>query len=320
MATSIIKKLDDKVLGLYASVGNTIYHYTSPSGLKGILDEQPSLYFTRYDCLNDFTEGKIVPRIYKSVLANYQSEHTDARDFCQMIQNVEPSNTTYIPLSGNIPGSHKNDETNSCYVNRIECTPYICCFSMEPDSLPMWTYYSKERMYEGYNIEIFKDRIFDYKYLFRHFPVIYNSQVQEKRIHDLTDQEYINFSKYDNNIELIRLRLSNYLLELSLQFKNCAFEHEKEYRYILFMPDDLPKQSLDYAIKMEDWLKVKYRVGNGIFIPYVEVPINAESIVKITVGPFYLKEMAEETMKQYLQNREEYRSVNVEPSGIPLRF
>ena len=64
MATGIIKKMDDSVIKLYESVGDTIYHYTSPSGLKGILDELPSLFFTRYDCLNDFTEGRIIQPIF----------------------------------------------------------------------------------------------------------------------------------------------------------------------------------------------------------------------------------------------------------------
>jgi hypothetical protein len=46
---------------------NTVYHYTSPDGLLGILNEDGiRLWFSKYDCLNDASEGQEIVKYYQS--------------------------------------------------------------------------------------------------------------------------------------------------------------------------------------------------------------------------------------------------------------
>ncbi len=48
-----------------------IFHYTSPNGFNSILfddkKEKVTLWASRYDCLNDMSEGTIASHIYKEV-------------------------------------------------------------------------------------------------------------------------------------------------------------------------------------------------------------------------------------------------------------
>lgn len=50
--------------------GQAIFHYTSPSGFSSILfgdNKYTTLWTSRYDCLNDSSEGKVVIDVFKEV-------------------------------------------------------------------------------------------------------------------------------------------------------------------------------------------------------------------------------------------------------------
>ena len=48
-----------------------LYHYTSPDGLEKILNKH-RLWFTRYDCLNDYSERKYLLNVYASVCEKFK--------------------------------------------------------------------------------------------------------------------------------------------------------------------------------------------------------------------------------------------------------
>lgn len=95
-----------------------IFHYTSIGGLEGILTHK-KLYFTNIKYMNDKDE----------ILAGLDS----------------------IASTLNI-STDKKEKLLSGFINH-EIQTFVCCFSLEEDSLPMWNYYTKEINNQGFNIE-----------------------------------------------------------------------------------------------------------------------------------------------------------------------
>ena len=59
----------------YKKINDNIYHYTSPEGLLGILgDTGIELHFTRYDCVNDTSEGRDLIDIYLKACKEFLKE------------------------------------------------------------------------------------------------------------------------------------------------------------------------------------------------------------------------------------------------------
>ena len=95
-----------------------IYHYTSIGGLQGILKDK-KLRFTNIKYMNDKDE----------IVAGLDSMAKDCNA-------TEEERTNLI----------------SAFTNHGTQT-FVCCFSLEEDSLSMWNYYTKEINNQGYNIE-----------------------------------------------------------------------------------------------------------------------------------------------------------------------
>lgn len=95
-----------------------IFHYTSISGLEGILCYK-KLRFTNIKYMND--KGEIIAGLDSMAKACNASE--EAREILRSIFISHGIQT------------------------------FVCCFSLEKDSLPLWNYYTKEINNQGYNIE-----------------------------------------------------------------------------------------------------------------------------------------------------------------------
>ena len=95
-----------------------IFHYTSIGGLEGILTYK-KLRFTNIKYMNDKDE----------IIAGLDSiaKACDASD-------------------------EERESLLSAFINHGTQT-FVCCFSLEEDSLPMWNYYTKEINNQGFNIE-----------------------------------------------------------------------------------------------------------------------------------------------------------------------
>lgn len=119
---------DSKVTFYKKTREKQIFHYTSISGLQGIL-EHKKLRFTNIKYMNDKDE----------IFAGLES----------------------MLKEGNIP-EEKADKLREAFRSEVLQT-FVCCFSLEEDSLPMWNYYTKEINNQGYNIhglEVFSfDRV-----------------------------------------------------------------------------------------------------------------------------------------------------------------
>lgn len=101
-----------------------IFHYTSIGGLQGIL-ENKKIRFTNIRYMNDKDE----------LLAGLES----------------------VLKESDISGE-KADNLRTAF-QAEERQTFVCCFSIEEDSLPMWNYYTKETNSQGYNIEFLDKKL-----------------------------------------------------------------------------------------------------------------------------------------------------------------
>ncbi len=295
------------ILNKYSnSIPDTIFHYTSPEGLIGIITNS-ELWFSRYDCLNDASEGKYIELVYERALKAIENEYD--RNFINLIRDIKPDKNRFFKLKGSSVTKTKNSE--SYYVAAVNTMPFICCFSLSDDSLPMWNYYSKYGRCEGYNIGFSVEKLKEIKNL-EVIRCIYKEEEQVEVLKIRISEAYDNYSTYGNQIGFIKQQLAMALATLSMQFKYKAYEHEDEVRLIYWRPDK--SEIIDE--KGEDLF---YRQTNGIIIPYVKKHIVLKDVVnRIKIGPLIKADAAEVTVRDMLKEK------GIEPfisqSDIPIRY
>lgn len=311
------------------NVPNTVYHYTSPSGLLGIVGNEENsknakLWFTRWDSLNDKNERYDI----QEVLKEYKELKGDSipKEFQDAIQELIDTDVTKWELH---PILWRNNTNGISSMNLSAPDPYdiyICSFSEDGDSLPMWNYYSKSSHYEGYALGIDVAKWGEHvKELNGCAPEIRRVIYQrENKINEL-DKIVLDCNKFlEKDIskklpETIRTTRMNHVKQglllwiagLQLVFKDKHFSHENEVRVILRIPKDKD---------ISNELPTKYRQGYGYTIPYVEIPVPKEAITSVRVGPLFDKELAKKNVnvKEMLESRG--CSCNVYTSEISIRY
>lgn len=147
--------LQNSKLKFLSKKNKSIYHYTSVDGLKNILFNR-SLYFTNVKYLNDKDE----------ILAGLES-------FGKIFN-----------MPKNEIKKYKLEILNSA--DQI----FVCCFSLDKDSLPMWNYYTKENSHQGYNIEFNQIKLIES--ILRNNPILDGCDF----CFGLVDYSANNYSKY----------------------------------------------------------------------------------------------------------------------------
>ncbi|MBU5489267.1 DUF2971 domain-containing protein [Butyricicoccus intestinisimiae] len=305
------------------STDNTVYHYTSPSGLLGIVDngedsKNAKLWFTRWDSLNDKNERYDI----QEVLKEYKELKGDdiREEFQDAIQELIDTEVDEWELSA----EPVTIDANERIVSEMDSkNVYICSFSTDGDSLPMWNYYSKSSRYEGYALGIdfvkWENIENPYGYMLNKYQIIYQEEDKRKKLDEILlkcEQSLEIFKKRRDpedvkpeDIERVKRDLSLSIAELQFCFKDEHFSHEKEVRVILRIPKDKD---------ISNGLPTKYWTGNGYIIPYVEASVPKEAITSVTVGPLLEKELAEKNVKEMMESRG--YSCKVHTSEVPIRF
>ena len=101
--------------------GNDLFHYTSPAGFSSILfsdEKNVTLWASRYDCLNDASEGTVAESILKEVCLDMKEEGEISEYLYDLFSSVPCAHTTL--LSKNEGGMIK--------ITRTECDRYVCSF------------------------------------------------------------------------------------------------------------------------------------------------------------------------------------------------
>ena len=278
------------------------YHYTSDSGLLGIIDSS-KLHCTNVKFLNDSSEQTHFDNILKQVL--------DKNSKLKAIFNY-----------------FYNDSLKDV-LTPLEY--YVVSFCKNDDSLSMWNHYSKGN---GYNI------CFDLENIIREnddentsiiqFDMIYNKNVQCKMLSD-----FINGfnDKYEDNCEIEELiiqaqedndreqydeliykqdndlfEFNEGILEMILKFKHPSFEREEEVRLLIS------------SIHKPDSLPVKYKLANsGVILEYFSLKIDLRTDIEgVTAHPIS-NNLHLIGLTKYL-NSKIGKNILVKKSNIPFRL
>ena len=312
--------------------GQRIYHYTSIGGLQGILGGK--LRFTHIGYMNDRDE----------VVAGSDALRELSLKYCDdaLVHVIEQEAERNKALSA-----------------------YVCCFSLERDSLAMWNYYTKDPNNQGYNL------VFDYRELIisilqknkelngcqisfgkvdycnkeeNYFGLAHKQYVRNiasalqglatlsKLLSDpaqkpetlpkeivcpTVKEEYPSVIKYYGDEPRFHKTIS---ADTIFFMKRPCFAIESEFRIVIQVPDAVLSK---FVSSSEGKAKYKYRVSNGLLIPYLELDIDLASLTGLTASPTLQSDLAEKSIKSYC----EYCGIEVsklpdgiEKSKIPVRF
>lgn len=313
-----IPKLDTKKY-------QTMFHYTSPEGLLGILEKGAiTLWFSRYDCLNDASEGLDIQDQFIVACEELLTQNTIDSDFFELIKSLKPSDVDVFGF----PNIQKDSSEPFAFMTSMPYEAFICCFSAKQDSLPMWNYYIKGNQYQGYNIGLnstmFEDNkrnrnvgFFEQNGFMKIYvgKVLYDAEEKQKilqsRIQKLSD-----YYKSTQNINNLIKNLVTMLTQLRMLFKNPAFKHEEEIRAILHRPTSIPNDvTRNYELPV-----LRYRSQSGMVVPYISVQFYRyhNYLDNITVGPMANQDSAVASISLMLKEKN-YRA-EVLKSTVPVRY
>lgn len=291
---------------LESSIDN-IFHYTSTENLMKIITYK-SLWFTRFDFLNDLTEGKDIILMYHKACERLLNEGIDEK-YIDSINDIVPSETEWIPFIKEFTSDETGDIVNEADISTGERNVYICSFSSSDDSLMMWNNYNDGNLTNCCNIHIpfnaikvdkavstalsFRRILYDddekIKLLCEKIRLLYNHRAEDPSLNDTR-----------NAIEIL-------LTNQQFIFKNKNYSDEKEIRGI-------------YRIskKMEPSIGIRYRTAHGMIIPYIALDLDICKISGVTLGPRNCSDKSTEILQEYLQSNGVSNIVN--KSNIPARF
>jgi len=252
--------------------GEDIFHYTSPSGFMSILFgdlDKTVLWASRYDCLNDISEGSVAEEVLREVCDELLANSKINQDLYKLFTKIKPARTILLSYY----------ECGRLKITRPECDRYICSFSKNKDSLAMWNYYSKGNKYEGFNIGFFpfliKESLEFYlrekEANFHIYPVVYERDEQKQFVKKLIMKIAEHYSKDQETS--IRYIISNCLTDWGLVFKHECFKHEEEVRIVV-----------DVA-KREKNIPIDYRIVSNYIVPYIKLPLDKTSVSYADFGP-----------------------------------
>lgn len=286
-----------------------IFHYTSPEGFQSILfsdSDKVTLWASRYDCLNDSSEGTIAEDVLMEVCVELKSNKEITLDQFELFSKVKTARTILLNIQ----------DGDKIRLTRPDCNRFVCSFSKNRDSLAMWNYYSKGNKYEGFNIGFYPNCLkttiesyFEAVEAVPHiYPVIYSKDEQKSLIRALL-LKLKEFYHKDKESQ-IRCIIANRLLDWGLVFKNECFQHEEEVRVII-----------DVA-KREHNVPIQYRFNSGFIIPYIELKVEKDDVSYVTFGPLHAKDLKNDQQVNIMNEilgKNDFCAL-VDYSKIPIRY
>lgn len=241
-----------------------VYHYTSSVGLHSILTNQ-KLWFTRWDCLNDYSENKYI----HDLIAEGLKAFSDYPDFVASLSEINDLTRKW------------KDESRFL---READNLFIASFSLNNDALNLWTYYTKSAQADGYCVGFKYSDIFCEDGLdIITSEVIYDPILQKRIIASLLESFlaiYNNLGKNEtfkiDRYMIMGRRFEYYISEISCFFKHPAFYAEEEFRAVVRMHKNSEKH-------LE--LPLNVRQNGGMLVPYTELGFKKEHVASVTISP-----------------------------------
>ena len=304
----------NKKLGKKFPSIKTIYHYTSISGLIGIIETQ-SIYCTNINFLNDKKEFKYGVNLIKKVIDKLQKE------------NFEISVLEMV--SKHIDKIYKGER-------------YVTCFSKNGDLLSQWRAYTNQGkgVSIGFDFITFGDSI-DQFVNGKHIEYEENTQLQviEELIRIiitffLDRKEIIDWEDYGYEW-LVNTVIIEFLQNIIASYKSQSFKDEQEYRFEFVIDGNMiKKEDEEIHFRASDTLIIPYIIletkyrkflkekEKGKYDDYGEYPtyaIDKLPIKEIIVGPSIDFESIENGIAELLL-KHKYENVRIKKSNIPYRI
>lgn len=288
------------------SYDEPLYHYTTASGLKGILDSK-KLWFTDAFHLNDPTEieygMKLAVEAFKNVSIKYNNSVISR--FC----------------SGNIPFFENGHASYFRY--------FIASFSTDRDDLGQWRAYSDNG--KGFSLGL-SPEYFGYtdgvpieanrKILVS--KICYDEQEARRKQEDVINRAISSINRAgcrtacegnenikNNFLKEISIAIADRIIWNALSCKHEAYKAEHEIRLMMVIP----------VHKVQPFLKTRIR-GSSI-VPYVEFFLDdlyeKGKIAEIVTGPAADK-MSRDALENLLQGHKICFEQLIKPSKIPYRI
>ncbi len=277
----------------------TFFHYTSPEALINIV-KGSSLRLTNCLFLNDTDE-------YVSILSLLKDTNKFSPEVAKFINSMRKD----IPTD--------NIDYDFEYLNgRLRLTKgtfFVLSGSIDSDSLPLWNYYTKGDGYSGYSIAIDVNKLgqefVNYKGRMLYGKVVYDEQEQtaiiERELQTLFGR--YNMSKQeDADIENIQDSFFEFIQAIRLFFKEKSFSHEKEFRIVVFVPEN------------EDRIKKDFFVRKGLICPCIYLKTDKLPIKEIKMSPTIEKEVGNKGLRSLLTINGYNEEVIISSSNIKVRF
>ena len=270
-----------------------VYHYTTPAGIKGILENE-EIFFTDSDYLNDASEKQLALTIFESVL-NEASEKLE-NTFADCLFRGSRS------FIGEV-----------CARKRY----YVFSASCNPDSLSMWNYYSKGNAFEGYNISFdpfaLVERLGVQKKACLFGKVIYDKNEMKQKIRAITLNCNTLWNKYTGAQDHGRILAFTFesLICLGIFYKMECFRSEDEYRFVIPMPDNEDDGAEFRLIRgcLIPYIRVQYRDGGPTLIDSIHIsPLLNSGLYRSGI---------ERLLKKLGLNE---GGISVKASDIPVRY
>lgn len=289
-----------------------IFHYTSIGGLEGILTYK-KLRFTNIKYMNDKDE----------IIAGLDSiaKACDASD-------------------------EERESLLSAFINHGTQT-FVCCFSLEEDSLPMWNYYTKEINNQGFNIEFDDKKLVesilksnpcldgcDFAFGIVDYSKDNDSEYSRTITNEVLSSMNLSISKLflavakgailnrPTNIDKSAIqeweeKISDTekkikLSDLPIYFFNgatCSFDKNPYGDYLYFIKRDCFKQEREFRIvisvpdyqlpRLKQEKAYKFRVSNGVLVPYLELGFSGDVIKGITISPTVKSDLVEQSIQDF---------------------
>lgn len=314
------------VQGRYSttSYAGVFYHYTSPVGLKNILQTR-TLYFSDCEYLNDYRERISINHDLDVYWRNHRAEYDKA--FLSLIEKLRV---------GNYEDSCFSHMERSRFADEIECPSryFILSASFNPDSLSMWKYYAKDGGYDGYCLGLATYALVD-EWIDRETgvaieegAVVYDPLIKQDVIRDAVEKLYEQWCQYKVSDKLdskIGNDFMSWISITSLFFKDVAFESEQEYRFVAIVPVS-KLNSLSYTYNDSENKMYDFRILNGVFIPFIKMPFNYWNVDEcwvvrnIRISPSSNYEQKKNGLMRFICSLEyEIPELQIFHSEIPLR-
>lgn len=289
-----------------------IYHYTSPEGLKGIL-ESNTLRFTDCQFLNDRSEFVYIRKSLEKAMEELGDQLDD-----RLVQAIDQQFNDNYSTEQLVITTTDNPRVLEQGTRKFRT--YVFCTSIDSDSLGMWNYYVKNGNYQGYNIGFTVNRLLECFENIKYEGIkIYYGQVtylfdeQVEILKKLLLEASQNVSKKD--IEEISSESLEQLETYRLFFKDRAFKNEREFRFVLSIPTDI-------VLEQHPAIRTGHQIRNGIMTPCCDIKIDKKNTINgIQISPIMEQGLARQGLIDFLnKNQYEIQKEKITQSDIPIRY